>query len=257
MHVPYKDIADTLGFNERQIRGWINNHCVNKNRVFADSYFDNIDTPTKAYLLGLIYADGWISTHKRKETATYSYEFGIQLQREDRYLLDVLNSELGGVHKINDIETDYIIANNKAPSHCLSSVLRVYSKRLVLSLMNHHITTDKTYSALFPEVDDGLFAYFIKGYFDGDGCVSANNRGTPVVHFTAFGSKFLLYVQKKLDDLYGIKSSIYAENDRKHRLMIFRNADVCRFYDVIYANDCEVCLRRKYQKYSTLLGLSA
>ena len=255
--MPYSDIADALGFTERQIRGWINNHCCKKNRVFYEDYFDFIDSLVKAYFLGLIYADGWISAHKRKETGTYAYEFGIQLQRNDRYLLDMLNSELGGVHKIDDIEANFVIADNKFPSHTLSSVLRIYSKRLALSLMNHHITTDKTYSNLFPVVDDALFAYFTRGYFDGDGCVSANKYGKPVVHFTAFGAEFLLYLQKKLDELYDINSSIYAENDRKHRLMIFRNDDVSRFYDVLYADSRSVKLTRKYDKYSTLLGLSA
>ena len=40
----YKEIGSNLGFTERQIRGWLNNHGYNKNRKINDKYFDCIDT---------------------------------------------------------------------------------------------------------------------------------------------------------------------------------------------------------------------
>mgnify|MGYP004581692311 CR=1 FL=1 len=56
--MPYKEIAKTLGFTERQIRGKINNMKLSKTRKFQSTYFDVIDTDLKAYYLGFIYADG-------------------------------------------------------------------------------------------------------------------------------------------------------------------------------------------------------
>ena len=255
--MPYKHIADELGYTERQVRGWINNHCNKKNRCFDEHYFDTIDSPNKSYYLGIIYADGWVSNHLRQDGKSASYEFGMQLQRNDRYILEQLNSELGGVHSIKDFERNCIILTNHFPSYTQSSILRIYSKHFVTSLMKHNIATDKSYADIFPIVEDNLFCHFIRGYFDGDGCVYANKYGKPQIHFTAFGDSFLSYIQSKLDSLYGIRSSIYAENENKHRLMIFRKDDVNRFFDVIYGSGCNIKMLRKYNKYITLLGLAA
>lgn len=254
---PYKEIADALGFTERQVRGWVNNHCSKKNRVFNDQYFDCIDTPEKSYFLGFIYADGWVSLHQRSNHDSINYEFGMQLQRGDSYMLDALNSALGGVHKITENENCSVIAGNNHVSHTYSSVLRVYSKPLVEALVRLNITPNKTYSRLYPNVDDDLFCHFLRGYFDGDGCIYASKSQMPQVHFTAFGDAFLQHVRRQLVRLYGINSTIYAENDRKHRLMIFRKQDVQRFFDIIYSCDCNLRLERKYEKYMTLYGLAA
>ena len=70
----YKEIGEKLGFTERQIRGRLNNMGYTKIRKINDHYFDIIDIPLKAYLLGFIYADGWVYHNEN----TRNYEFGIQ-----------------------------------------------------------------------------------------------------------------------------------------------------------------------------------
>ena len=47
----YKEIADILGFTERQVRGKLNNLGFTKLRKINDNYFDTIDTSLKAYFL--------------------------------------------------------------------------------------------------------------------------------------------------------------------------------------------------------------
>lgn len=49
----YTTIANSLGFSERQVRGWINNHCDTKLRKFNSSYFEVIDTPRRHIGLAL------------------------------------------------------------------------------------------------------------------------------------------------------------------------------------------------------------
>ena len=263
MHQSYKDIAKELGYTERQIRGWVNNHCARKNRTFDEAYFDTIDTSAKAYYLGYIYADGWVSVGRRSANSLadaslrLKYEFGMQLQRRDRYILETLNRELGGKHIIKDIQSCCLIPGNKAPSYTESSVLRVYSKRFVQALRALNIDSNKTYSSRHPVVTKELFSHFLRGYFDGDGCVYANHRGMAQVHFTAYGPSFLRYLQLRLRDLYGIQSSLYEENESKFRLIVFRYEDVRKLFDILYSDHCEYMLHRKYDKYITLLGLAA
>lgn len=261
--VPYKNIADTLGYTERQVRGWVNNHCAKKYRVFNESYFDKIDTGIKAYFLGYIYADGWVTHHTRSvvgednESPTYKYEFGMQLQYQDRTILELLNHELGDQHVIKDVQRVHYIPGNSKPSHTHSSVLRVYSKHLVQSLRLHNITSNKTYDDEYPEVDDIFFADFLRGYFDGDGCVYANRHGMAQVHFTAYNSQFLKYIQWRISTLYDIQASIYMENDHKFRLVVYQYESVRKLYSVLYQVRNEYMLERKYDKYTNLLGLAA
>lgn len=252
----YADIANKLGCTERQVRGWINNHCTKKNRDYKDSYFDVIDTPAKAYFLGFIYADGWI-TYRTVNCMNVGHEFAMQLQIRDRYILERLNSELGDAHIVTDSEKTITICNNKNESHTEFSILRVYSARIVRALIANGISSNKTYSKIYPTVDGELFSHFLRGYFDGDGCVSANSRGKAQVHFTAFGVSFLEYIQRVLSERYGIRSSIYACNERKHRLMLFRHDDVRAFCDLIYRDSANLRLERKYNKFVNLNGLAA
>ena len=53
-----------------------------------EDYFENINTPDKAYYLGLMMSDGYIQSN------IYNKEVGIALKTEDKYILDKLNNSL-------------------------------------------------------------------------------------------------------------------------------------------------------------------
>ena len=101
----YKEIAEILGFTERQIRGRINNMGLSKTRKFDKSYFDNIDSKEKAYWLGFIYADGYIVCNQH----TATYELGIEINSQDDYLLKRLAYNLGNVNIITNLLMDIIM----------------------------------------------------------------------------------------------------------------------------------------------------
>lgn len=265
LNMSYREIADILGYTETQIRGWINNNLKNKYRTFNDDYFEIIDTPDRAYWLGFIYADGWISSHIRshrpkengRQNNTVCYEFGIELQRCDEYILHKLNDAIGGVHKIKQLSHNKYVCGNKSKSVTESSVLRVYSKKFVSGLIKNGIAFNKTKSDVFPIVDDSLFIDFLRGYIDGDGCIHEMKPGVLAAHITGANKRCLEHIQEKLLFLYGIHTSLYTENDRKHRLYCFRKDDVKCLLDLIYANDNCLKLHRKYEKYKNFYGLAA
>lgn len=264
----YQEIADKLGYTERQICGWINNNLPNKTRTFNNHYFDTITTPNQAYWLGFIYADGWISSHKRNHADTghssnnscgvsICYEFGIELQRQDEYLLDVFNQEIGGVHKIYQKHKKLRICNNKNITETDTSVIRVYSNPFVEGLISNGIDFNKTKSDRFPIVTDELFPDFLRGYIDGDGCIHEMKPGVLAVHITGANKKALQYIRERLLKLYDIHTSIYTETEMKHRLYCFRKDDVRRLLDIIYYNPDSVKLTRKYNNYINFYGLAA
>ena len=248
----YKEIGSNLGFTERQIRGWLNNHGYNKNRKINDKYFDCIDTPLKAYYLGLIYADGWICANSN----TRNYEFGIELQSEDKYILEKLNNELGGYNIISHKEPQIRSINGYKANSGHSDVLRIYSKPLVLSLISNGIETNKTYKNVFPIVPNNLFFDWLRGYIDGDGCYYTNKATNTYMHITCCSKEPLLYVQNKLKE-YSIKSTIYSETSRKYRLMCTDYNSLHTLVNHLYYQDDLFYLQRKYEKIKHLLGSAA
>lgn len=247
------DIGRVLGFTDKQIRGKCCDLGLNgKRRQINDNYFENIDTPLKAYFLGFIFADGWIV---KNETSS-NYEFGMTLSSTDKYLLELLNNELGGQNIIYHHNPQEVLICNKQiahSGHC--DTLRVYSKKLVCDLAKQGIETNKSLKDTIPVVDDSLFFDFLRGYIDGDGCYYIDNNCT-YMHITCGNRVPLEYVQNKLEQ-FNIKTKIYTENDRKYRLMCTSFNEMNKLINCLYYKDDLFCLQRKYEKIKHFLGLTA
>lgn len=244
----YKEIADKLNFSERQIRHYVEHYLDNKTRVFNDRYFQNIDTPTKAYWIGYIYADGYIVYNPNKRI----YEFGMQLQKLDKQVLIDLNNELGGVHEITEGHFEGFILNNKNITISDSVRLRVYSKNLVEDLMQKNILCNKTYKPEFPILNT-YFIDFLRGYIDGDGCIYVNKfkKYYPTIHITSYNKKILNYISNKVYKEYNLKSKVYSETEKKHRIY-FQGKSAYNLMKLLYYNNSVQKLNRKYEKFLLL-----
>lgn len=252
MKLTYNEIADNLGFTEKQIRGWVNHNCDKKVRIFNDKYFDKIVTPNQAYWIGFIYADGYVI----KNSSNRNYELGISIQSGDIKLLEDFNNELGGVHNITRSHDEKYICNNPKISVTNTVTLRVYSKNIVEDLIKNNVIQNKTQSSIFPVVEDDLFFDFLRGYIDGDGCiyVDQNKISASQVHITSAHAEVLKYIKNKLS-LYGITSNVYKEKEKKYRIYInYKNA--LKLFDMIYYDENVQKLNRKYEKYLLLKRLS-
>lgn len=248
----YKEIAEELGFTERQIRGKVTTMGLKKLRTINSDYFSKIDSPIKAYFLGFLYADGWVIYNE----ATRNYEMGMQLQSCDKYILEKLNEELGNKNIIHHLNPkDKIIDGIKTTSGH-SDVLRVYSKQLVLDLIHHGVETNKTQKEVFPIVDDSLFFDFLRGYIDGDGCFYVNKNNNVTCHITCSSQVPLLYLQEKLLN-YNIYTCIHQEKERKYKLICYNKNSINNLVNRLYYEDGLFCLSRKYEKISFLLNGSA
>lgn len=247
----YREIAKTLGFTERQIRGKINNMNLSKLRKINSDYFHEINTPLKAYLLGFIYADGWITYNIENR----NYEFGMELMEEDKYVLDLINNELGGKNKLVYTPAKKTVVNgveaNRKPTYCL----RVYCKELVFDLERHGIEKNKTQKDIYPVVDENLFFDFLRGYIDGDGCFY-NGKTNTIMHITCSSDVPLKYIQDKLKQ-YNIDTTVYMEKERKYRLLCSNLNSISNLVNRLYYKDDLFCLKRKYEKIKTLIIGSA
>lgn len=110
----------------------------NRKYTLNEHYFDDIDTPNKAYILGFLYADGWNDVDKNIIT--------ISLQEGDKDILDSINKEIGSnkpliyIHCEHHFEKYGLHAQNQyrltVSSHIMSQALAkhgcVKKKSLIL-----------------------------------------------------------------------------------------------------------------------------
>lgn len=148
---------------------------------FDDSVFERIDSPEKAYWLGFIYADGCV-TNERKGKAT---RFTMYLAKRDKRHIAKLKRFFRADHPIRKSK------NNRGFS--------ITSSKLCGDLYNLGVTLRKSLKLRFPTEDQMPLKYmshFIRGYFDGDGCVMIRENQWVV---NMIGTKrFLRPVEKAL-----------------------------------------------------------
>lgn len=143
---------------------------INKqNRLkFDNTVFDCIDTEEKAYWLGFIFADGYISSDSLKGKSRYLLE--ISLKASDKNHLDKFNKfmkhENASKVTIEDAKCGKTI--------CKRCRWYVANKHLWETLNSYGCTPRKSLTLKFPDESifksKDLIRHFIRGYFDGDGC---------------------------------------------------------------------------------------
>lgn len=181
------------------------------------------------YIFGLWCADGNIYSFERK----HIWRFEIKLKTDDKYLLQEILIELGSEHKIYDHVTDN------------SSSIAISCKTLYHDIVNLGGQERKSLTLTFPNVPEEYLPDFIRGYFDGDGCVHpSQKRGC------------LLGTQQFCEQLSKIllEQNIHTSSLRqKHPnsncfiLGIYKQAEFSKFIDYIYRNisDSSIGMYRK------------
>lgn len=208
-------------------------------------YFDDIDTEEKAYWLGFLTADGWINQSKKTNAGVT----GIELQYGDIGHLKKFNKSINGNYQITDRWRTCSIAKDKEKKHHMCCI-RIFSLTMYNALKNLGFSNDKSYDFKIPKLRHDLIRHYIRGYFDGDGCLCFTNK--------SFGVSFITASRYLCDDLISILNDIFIKANTSisvnefgttmYRLEIHRISDKIKFLDWIY-HDCNIYLDRKYKKY--------
>lgn len=140
-----------------------------------EGFFNTINTEEKAYWLGFLYADGYVD----EEGNTVR----INLARIDKRHLEKFQQALKTKIPIKETIKH---SNNKEYLGCYLSVT---CKRMALDLVKAGCYQRKSLTLKFPNFDivpEDLMRHFIRGYFDGDGCLtySTSNEKTKRRRYT-------------------------------------------------------------------------
>ena len=212
------------------------------------NYFDDIDTQNKAYILGLLYADGNVGKD--------NYVIQICLQEEDKHILEQIKNELNSNRPLYFKETN---KKNKSWKNTYSLILN--DEHMHQSLINKGVVPQKTFKIKFPEfLDEKFISHFIRGYFDGDGCFTCYPRKDyPNKYRYGFEivgqSENILKYFKDFFYKNNIKTNIYyrSTNNTK-RLMTGSKSEILKIINLLYY-DCNLYIERKYP--SQILQLAA
>lgn len=195
------------------------------------SYFESIDTEQKAYWLGVLYADGCVS--KKDNSLRFS---SIDKEWIETYKKDL---EYNG-----PINIDHHSKFNK-------NIYKVtmYSDKLVNSLISYGCIERKSLVLKFPKLPESLVSHFIRGYFDGDGCVYSgkyirNSDCKTLRVIICSGSQSLL---ENMVKQLPVSCKLVRQRQRVHPLyeIVFSVEDSKAFYTYIYTNATRFLQRKK------------
>lgn len=143
---------------------------MNKNNIimgkriynFNQNFLSELNSPEKAYFLGLLYSDGCV--YKNKDWESYNIMFG---QSE-------INKDI--VYKINNLlDSDYPVTTTLKGSKLFYRI-DLKSKQMFEDLQRLGVEPNKSLTCTFPDINEDLIPHFIRGLFDGDGCVWNGKR---------------------------------------------------------------------------------
>lgn len=221
---------------------------------FDETVFDTIDTEEKAYWLGFLFADGYLSSPRKNGKHEYEVELSLAIVDIDHLY------KFQKFLKFNHDRVRY--------SRVSSNVGEYYRCRL--SFANKHVweklngygcTPVKSLTLKFPAKEvfvgdkEKLIMSFIKGYFEGDGTLSYTYGNTSTgKRYSAITSMLGTkdFLEKVAEELI-VKKSIKLVNKKsvnssgKTYSLFIRQKDTQRLIHLFYDNS-QIHLERKYKR---------
>ena len=242
-----KDIAQEYGVSSITVSRALKNSGIEVDKYmyhFNEHFFDVIDTQEKAYILGVLWADGCNVLSK-------NYVM-LSLQESDVDLLNQIN----------------VLTENERPLHksCISRPDNNYHDQYIITwgskyfcdtLQKLGMVPRKTLVAEYPVcLNEELHRHFCRGYLDGDGCISLQSDGRFASVSMVGTHTFLNRLQEIILKQTGVDVLVYRDKRARDPicgLRCSRKNDVKKLLDWIY-RDANIFLQRKYDKYQKFIN---
>lgn len=218
-----------------------------KKYTLNEHIFDIIDTEEKAYWLGFLMADGY--NHENRCCVA------LRLSKEDREILEKYKKFLETNAPIYTF-TRVTKVNKLTKQYCEVNVCSPYFSE---QLSKIGCVQGKTYTLEFPNIPEYLYSHFIRGYFDGDGCLSIKDRldrkkknGKNMIYqFTIVGREsVLLKIQDILVNNVGVIKNPLKKRKSSFVVTIHYGGKniVSKLMNYLY-NNATIYLQRKHNLY--------
>lgn len=219
---------------------------------YNESYFKIIDTEEKAYWLGFLYADGCITRfYKNEKIKSMSLE--LALKSTDKEHLETF---------VKCLNSNVPIQEKTIKNTYKASKLVVNCTSMCRDLIQQGCTPQKSLTLVFPNSEilpKPFVKDFIRGYFDGDGCVhysegiqfyKEKNKSYPQKNFVVsfIGTKDFLCEMARILIENGININIDSMKNnncgKAFELRVYGAENLKNLYEYMYT-ETNVSLKRK------------
>lgn len=217
----------------------------NAKRKVRHEFFTNICTEIQAYLLGFHASDGCI-LEKRKT-------FHLAVQEQDSEIIYLFRDFISSDARLFTSSPHEGFSKGKKYKTHGAIGIEICSSALCETLVNLGYGYRKSYTNLhLPKSSENLILHFIRGYFDGDGCISYRLRDNKKieVHWSLYSktNTLLIEIQKLFSEKYNIDLHIYyRKQDKMYEMGTYSRKTIIKIFNVLY-KDANFYLSRKYNK---------
>lgn len=189
-----------------------------------ENFFETIDTEEKAYWLGFIAADGYISEKNKK------------------YLQILLHrNEYKHIEKfLNSIESNQKVRIEE--KYCRVLINR---KKMVQDLIKLGIVQNKSKLKLWPNIGPLLIKHYIRGYFDGDGSFIVDKKNSIRFQIVGVNIETLKEIQNFLSKRLNLNITKIIWTGTCWRVSYGGKNQVKKIFDLLYQN-VSIFLDRKF-----------
>jgi len=242
-----RKVAKTLDVSVEPIRRILHSNQIemNSSRLYKidENYFRTINTEHKAYWPGFLYADGCVRI--RKDT---SHSLSFKQHKRDKDIFVKFNKCLNSNYPFRPVKNTNTYQ------------IEIGSKKLVKSLILKGCIPRKSLTLSFPEksiLPADLQRHFIRGYFDGDGCISIT-RIKKQPRLTMAGTRDVTRNIKEVlikEGMGNVRVDLHANKKAKNKLWyvtLSSKKNILPFYEYVY-KDATVFMERKYKKFIEII----
>lgn len=236
------EVYRILKKNGHQTRNLITSHKIYD---LDFSFFKDIDTEEKAYILGLLFADGSHDSNIGRVV--------LVLQEQDKKLLENINILLNNTRPLRK-------EVRKTPKGKINTYyeLSFHDRGVSADLLKLGLIPNKTYNMCIPEMPKELLRHFIRGFWDGDGNIylgprNKNFRSTSVAATSnkIFCEQLQQVIKEQTDLNFSVRKA--HSNNSQIQQIAMSNKKVRNFLDYLY-QDAHIYMDRKYQKYLEIVN---
>jgi hypothetical protein len=206
-----------------------------KKRTYNENYFETINSEDKAYFLGFIFADGCVTNDPKK----YRYQLTLKLHSKDIDILKLF---------IKSIDADMNVWCSNKREICEVSFS---GKKIINDLEKLGVLPNKTFSVKYPQIDKEFERHFLRGYFDGDGCIRINtdkrdNTKRGDLRIVGASIDMLTKINQRMNDLFGVNvNKLYGPKNKDYKFIGWAGmTDIEKIYEGFYTNT-NLFLKRK------------
>ena len=254
-----KDVYEKYEVNQNAMdyffaeKGYIKRSTLRKENIKTD-ILNPVNTPEAAYILGFYIADGCLNGNK----------FVITLNEKDKEILEKIRDYMSPITKL--IYKKETVNKQGIVSHPMYS-FAFSCKEIVNKLEELGLGKNKTYlsKSIKNIVPKELMWDFIRGYWDGDGCISSSNvsKTAKETSYNYINMGFTIIskdpdILNEMNEFFieeGINTHVYPDNKGNYLVGTHSKPEIEKIYNKLYTSS-NLFMERKRTKFNEIMTTS-